>query len=106
MEAKKSVFVETFGESPLIKTLDFFLTFQKFDYSKSQVAEEIGISRITIDKIWERLVKSEMIVKTRIVGRAEMFKLNGESPKIKALVELDMKLSGMAARREEIALRA
>lgn len=100
MEAKKSVFLETFGESPLIKVLDFFLTFQNFDYSKSQIAEETGISRVTIEKIWEKLIKTKIITKTRIVGRAEMYKLNKENPKVKALIELDLKISGVAAREE------
>ncbi len=96
----KSVFLETFGESPMIKVLDFFLTYHNFDYSKSQVAEETGISRITIENIWNRLIKADIIVKTRIVGRAELYKLNRQNPKVKALVELDFKLSGAAAREE------
>lgn len=96
----KSVFVETFGESPLVKVIDFFLENYLFDYSKSQVAEQIEISRMTIDKIWEGLIKQEFITKTRVVGRAEMYKLNKSNPKVKALIELDMKLSGIAAREE------
>ncbi len=100
MEATKSVFIETFGESPLIKVLDFFLTYQSFDYSKSQVAQETGISRITIESIWEKLIKTKVIIKTRTVGRAELYRLNKQNPKAKALIELDFKISGAAAREE------
>ncbi len=100
MEATKSVFIETFGESPLIKVLDFLLTYQSFDYSKSQVSEEIGISRITMEKIWEKLIKAKIITKTRTVGRAELYRLNKQNPKVKALIELDFKISGAAAREE------
>ena len=100
MEATKSVFIETFGESPLIKVLDFFLTYQSFDYSKSQVSEEIGISRITMEKVWEKLNKTKIIIKTRTVGRAELYRLNKQNPKVKALIELDFKISGAAAREE------
>ncbi len=99
MEAK-SVFLETFSESPMVKVLDFFLTYRNFDYSKSQVAEETGISRITIENIWEKLIKAKIIVKTRIIGRAELYKINKQNPKVKALIELDFKLSGAAAREE------
>lgn len=98
MEATNSVFIETFGESPLIKVLDFFLTYQNFDYSKSQAAEEAGISRITIESVWEKLIKAKIITKTRVVGRAELYRLNKQNPKVKALIELDFKLSGAAAR--------
>ena len=76
MANQKSLFIETFGESPFIKVLDFFLTYPSFDYSKTQVADEIGISRITIEKIWKELVKKEIIVKTRTLGNAEMYQLN------------------------------
>ncbi len=101
----KSVFLETFGESPLVKAIDFFLTFREFDYSKSQMAEEAGISRVTADKIWKRLAKAEIIVKTRTVGRADLYKLNADNPKVKALIDMDARLSGIAARKEAVKVK-
>jgi len=100
MEAKNSIFVETFGEAPIIRVLDFFLTFDNFDYSKSQVAEETGVSRITLDSIWAELVSKKVIVKTRTIGRAEMFKLNKENPKVKVLLELSLRLAAAVADEE------
>ena len=94
---EKSIFREafgSFGDSPFLKVLDFFLTFQYFDYSKSQVAKEAGISRTTIEDIWKFLIKNGFIKKTRVVGRADMYQLNKEDLKVKALIELDMRLSG------------
>ncbi len=93
VEAKKSIFLETFGESPLIKVLDFFLTFPSFDYSKTQVAKEAGISRITIEKIWKRLIKRGIIVKTRSIGKAELYKLNTENPRVKILMRIGIELA-------------
>jgi len=89
----KSVILETFGESPFIKVLDFFLTYPSFDYSKTQVADEIGISRITIEKIWKQLIKREIIVKTRTIGKAEMYQLNRENPRVKILMKIGLELS-------------
>ena len=105
-EAKKSIFIETFGNSPLIKTLDFFLTFQEFDYSKTQVSDETGVSRITMDKIWKKLKEKEIIVKTREIGRAEMYKLNTNNPRVKILIDLDFKLSSAYVEKEPIVLDA
>ncbi|MBI5046218.1 hypothetical protein HZC07_00610 [Candidatus Micrarchaeota archaeon] len=96
MEKTKTAFVETFGESPTIKVLDFFLTFSEFDYSKTQVAQEIGISRITIEPIWEKLVKDNFVKKSRTIGRAEMYVLNKSNPRVKELLELDRRLSAAA----------
>lgn len=98
--ANKSALAETFGENPLVKVLDFFLMHPSFDYSKSQVAAEADISRITIEKIWKRLVKNEIIIKTRDVGRAELFKLNTQNAKVKALMKFDFELSEAALQKE------
>lgn len=87
VEAKESVFVEFFGRSPFIRTLDFFLEYPIFDYSKTQIAREIGISRITIEKIWKTLVEKGLIFKTREMGRAEMYQLNRKNPVVKRLMK-------------------
>lgn len=100
MSKQQSVFIETFGESPLIKVLDFFLMYPDFDYSKSQVAEESGISRITMDKIWNGLIKKEIIIKTRESGNAVLCKLNAKNPKVKILMKLDFELSAAAIEQE------
>ncbi|MCK4634354.1 MAG: hypothetical protein KAT37_00595 [Candidatus Aenigmarchaeota archaeon] len=105
-EAKKSIFIETFGNSPLIKTMDFFLTFQEFDYSKTQVSDETGVSRITMDKIWKKLKEKKIIVKTREIGRAEMYKLNTNNPRVKILIDLDFKLSSAYVEKEVVTLKA
>lgn len=101
MTTNKSVFVEIFGESPLIKVMDFFLMYPDFDYSKSQVAKESGISRITIEKIWNELIKKEIIVKTRESGNAELYKLNTKNSKVKILIKLDFELSATAIEQEK-----
>jgi hypothetical protein len=100
MEAKNTIFKETFGETPVVKVLDFFLTFDSYDYSKSQVAEETGVSRITLDKIWEEFVNQKIIVKTRSIGRADMYRLNKENPKVRVLLELSLKLASAFAEEE------
>ena len=100
MEAKNSIFVETFGEIPTIKVLDFFLTFDSFDYSKSQVAKETGVSRITLDKIWNEFTDKKIITKTRTIGRADMYKLNKENPRVKVLLDLSFRLASAFAEEE------
>ncbi len=100
METKNSIFIETFGETPAVKVLDFFLTFDSFDYSKSQVSEETGVSRITLDKIWKELINQKIIVKTRAIGRANMYKLNKENQKVRVLQELSFKLASAFADEE------
>lgn len=92
-KAVDSPFVRIFGKTPLIKVIDFFLTYPSFDYTKSFVANEVGISRVTIDKVWKELAESKLIVKTRTIGNAEYFQLNQENPRVKVLMKTAIDLS-------------
>jgi len=39
----KTVFVEVFGNNPIIKVLDFLITFQLFDYPLTEIAKNSGV---------------------------------------------------------------
>ena len=93
MEATKSIFAEPLGDGPYVRVLDHFLTFPGFDYSKSQVAREVGISRITLDKIVAQLLKMGLLKPTRTIGRAQMYSLLTSNWRVKLLHQLDLKLS-------------
>lgn len=86
MEKAKGLLIEIFGESPIVKVIDFFITYPDFDYTKNFVANETGVSRMTMEKIWKEMIKKELIVKTRTIGNAEYYKLNKENPKVMFLV--------------------
>jgi len=91
--AAKSLFLEMFGDTPLLKTIEFFLTYPDFDYTKSYVAKETGVSRVTIEKIWAKLAKTGIIIKSRALGKIEMWKLNRTDPKVKVLMQTAVRLS-------------
>jgi len=61
------------------KILDFLVVFQEFDYSISDIAEYSGIGFKTALEVIRDLEEQQVIVKTRNVGRALMYKLNLES---------------------------
>jgi len=90
---QKSLFLEVFGDSPEIKVLDFLIENRTFDYSMTEVAEHAGIARITISKFWNDLVKQRIVVKTREIGRATMYRFNSENPICKKLIEIDLAIS-------------
>lgn len=104
MEKTKTIFVETFGDSPYIRVLDFFLTFSEFDYSKSQVTQEVGISHVTIEGVWTKLIKEKFLKKTRVVGRAEMYSLDKTNTRVKELLQLDIRLSTAIVNEEQITI--
>ncbi|MCK4327118.1 MAG: hypothetical protein KAW41_01440 [Candidatus Diapherotrites archaeon] len=85
----ESLFLEVVGKTPQLRVIDFFIENRIFDYSKSEISEATGVSRMTLDKVWGELVSNGIITETRKIGRATMYKLNVDSPLVLGLIELD-----------------
>ena len=68
---KKSLFIEFMGDSPTIKIMDYLLTMGELDFSITDMAENAGIGRATLYRIWDNLIKYKNL--TRNAG---IIKLN------------------------------
>lgn len=90
---EKTSFRLVFGDSPTIKVLDFLIDNQEFDYSLTDIAKSAEIAWSTLHDFWPRLVKLNVVRRTRKIGRAELYKLNGSNPLVKKLLEIDMLVS-------------
>ncbi|MEK6792348.1 MAG: hypothetical protein AABX95_00860 [Nanoarchaeota archaeon] len=97
-----SVFVEVFGNNPIMKVLDFLITFADFDYPLTEIAKNSGVSYSTLQAFWPRLESNNLIIKTRRVGKSDLFKLNTNNPAVKELIKLDWKLTVGSTKAEEI----
>jgi len=98
----KSVFVEVFGDNPVMKVLDFLITFQLFDYPLTEIAKNSGVSYSTLQTFWGNLERNNIIVKTRRVGKSDLYKLNTKNPAVKQLIKLDWNLIKGAEQEQEI----
>ncbi len=88
----ETIFIEVFGNNPIIKVLDFLITFQLFDYPLTEIAKNSGVSYSTLQTFWNNLVKNNIVIKTRRVGKSDLYKLNVNNPAIKQLIKLDWNL--------------
>ncbi|MEK6932757.1 MAG: helix-turn-helix domain-containing protein [Nanoarchaeota archaeon] len=88
----ETVFLEVFGNNPITKVLDFLITFQSFDYSLTEIAKNSGVSYSTLQTFWDKLEKNKIVIKTRRVGKSDLYKLNINNPAIKQLIRLDWNL--------------
>lgn len=86
MGLKNSLFVKLLGDSPYIRVLDFLLTYREFDYSKKEIAENANVSYNTLNSFWKEMLNNGIIIKTRRIGKQDMFKLNQENKLVKALI--------------------
>ena len=85
---EQSLFIEFMGDSPTIRVMDYLLTMGELDFSITDMAENAGIGRATLYRIWDNLIKHKIIIHTRDIGKAKLFKLNRKNPKIQKLIEL------------------
>ncbi len=88
----ETVFVEVFGHNPVGKVLDFLITYQLFDYPLTEIAKNSRVSYSTLQTFWSRLEKNKIVVKTRRVGKSDLYKLNTKNPAVKQLIKLDWNL--------------
>ncbi len=105
---EKTAFREVFGESPLIRVLDFLITYREFDYSLTEIAKESGVGWNTLHSFFFKLVEKGIVRETRQVGRAKLYKLDIENPIAKKLIEINNVITSRAVDEEmkKLALEA
>lgn len=86
---EKSVFVEYFGDYPLIRVLDFLIEGREMDYSMTEIAKNSGVGWTAFSDIWLQLTKKEIVIFTRKIGNAKLFRLNTKNPWVKELIRMD-----------------
>jgi hypothetical protein len=105
-EANPPTLQRLFEDSSMAKLLDFLTLYKDFDYPKTEISKNSGVSWKTLYRIWPLLEKYELVVKTRQIGRAILYKLNTESPIAKTLHTLALEIATYDAQKiaqEEIA---
>ncbi len=88
----ETIFVEVFGNNPIIKVLDFLITFQLFDYPLTDIAKNSGVGYSTLQTFWDKLERNNIVIKTRRVGKSDLYKLNTDNPAVQQLIKLDWNL--------------
>ena len=83
-----TIFREALGDSPVIRVLDFLIEGRGLDYSLTDIAENANIGWMTLHRIWYNLLRLNLVVPTREIGRAKLFKLNEENPAVERLIRL------------------
>lgn len=96
----QTAFVEMFGSSPLIKVLDFLMTYREFDYSLTDITKESGVGWTTLNSFFFKLVMKGIVKETRQIGRAKLYKLNTDSPIVKKLIEINNIVTSKAVDEE------
>lgn len=97
----QSIFIKTLGDYPLIRILDFLIYSRDFDYPITEIAKNANVNFQTLKKLWSRLEQSKMIVSTRTLGGATLYKINVSNPVVQKLIELNNFLCWQYAEKTE-----
>jgi len=65
-----------FSGNATARILDFLATFQEWDYSESDIANNAGVSVRTVQREIPKLEKYRLVTQTRSIGKAKMYKLD------------------------------
>lgn len=84
----ETLFRRALGDTPKIRVLEFLIEGRELDYSISDIAEGAEIGRATLFRIFDDLLKTKIIVPTREIGNAKLFKLNIKNSFVQKLVEI------------------
>ena len=87
-----TIFREIFGYTPKVRVLEYLLEGRELDHSIGDIAEGAGINRVTLFRLWPEIEKSKLIINTRNIGNAKLFKLNIKNSYVLNLMEMFDKL--------------
>ncbi len=99
-ETGQSLLIKALGYSPKLRIIDLFLTNPFFDFSKEELAKELGMSKQTLYKNFYDLEELGIVTISRKIGRATMYKINKHHPLIKSLDEIITEISLQIGKRE------
>lgn len=88
-QEEKSIFLEYFGDYPLIRVLDFLIIARDMDYSMTEIAKNSNVGWTAFSEIWSELIKKNIVIFTRKIGNARLYKLNMQNPWVKELIKMD-----------------
>ena len=75
-EKNTSAFLEYFGDTPKLRFLNFLIGNHFFDFNVTDMAKESNISYNSLVTFFQEFLDKGIIIKTRRVGKSDMYKLN------------------------------
>jgi len=91
---------ERLFKSTTARIIDHFLTFDNYEYSKTEIAQATETSLRTIIRELPTLEKYEIIKHTRTIGQAEMYQTNKNNPIIEHLKKVTLMIATIDVDKE------
>ena len=86
-EENESAFLEYFGDTPKLRFLNFLIGNHFFDFNMTDMARGANISYNSLIIFFHEFLVKGVIIKTRRVGKSDMYKLNMDNPIAKNFIK-------------------
>ncbi len=84
---EESIFLEHVGDNPRMRILQYLIEGRDFDYTLTDLLNA-KVSWGTLNTLVPKLLALGVVVKTRKIGRATLYKINQENVAVKQLIKL------------------
>ena len=88
---KESIFLDYVGDNSRMRILQYLIEGRDFDYTMTDMLNS-EVSWGTLNSLIPELLRLNIIIKTRKIGRASLYKINKENLFAQKLIELYYRL--------------
>jgi biotin operon repressor len=83
------VLSELFGDCPKVNIVETFAENHEDTLSGPDISRMTGVTKATVYTHINRLLKEDIIIKTKKVGKTQLYQLNNDNPKAKIILMLE-----------------
>ena len=84
---QKSVFLQEEGNTPKNRIWSFLIVHSEYDYSMKDIARYSKVGYTTLKGIWKEFKEKRIVIQTRVVGKAKMYRLNLKNPVVNKFID-------------------
>ncbi|MAG47194.1 hypothetical protein CL617_01190 [archaeon] len=84
---EESIFLDYVGDSPRMRVLQYLIEGRDFDYTLTDMLNS-GVSWGTLNQLMPKFFELKIVIKTRKIGRATLYKINQDNKFVKQLIVL------------------
>ena len=95
-----SAFLKTEGNTAKNRIWSFLIIHSDFDYSMRDIAKFSNVSYTALKGIWKEFTQRKIVIKTRNVGNAKLYKLNTRNPVVNKFIDYYWAVVDSVVRRE------
>ncbi len=85
----------------VVRIINFLIYSRDFDYPITEIAKNADVNFQTLKKLWPRLEKEKIVIATRVLVGATLYKINVQNPVVQKIIELNNFLCWSDAERRE-----